>query len=183
MSPKLFNLLLAASSFALYYVVIGPLYSGIGSVWQPEQGITQLEQTNIDYGNTLSQADSLVKQATTLRTQYNSIPETTKQNMKLMVPDSVDPVRLVSELTNLGIQTGIPIDTITYAPGQNTSDTYGSYRVSFTVKTSYPRFKELMHNIETSLRLLSVQNVTFTLPDKDTKLTSFQVALETYYMK
>ncbi len=183
MSKKLLNFLLAAASFALYYVVIGPLYSGIGSIWQPERGITQLKQTNEDYGNTLSQADALVKQATTLRTQYSAIPETTKQNMKLMVPDSVDPVRLISELTNLGIKTGIPLDSITYAAGQNTSDTYGSYRISFTVKTSYPRFKELMHNIETSLRLLSVQNVTFSLPDKDTKITSFQVTLETYYMK
>lgn len=183
MSKNLINLLLATASFALYYLVIGPLYSGTGSVWQPAEGITQLQQKNDDYGNTLAQAGSLVQQANSLRSQYTGIPDATKQNMKLMVPDSVDPVRLVSEITNIGIQTGLTLDDVTYAAGQNVSDTYGSYRVSFTVKTTYSKFKELMHNVETSLRLLAIQNVTFTIPDKDTGLMSFQVTLETYYMK
>lgn len=183
MSKNLLNLLLATASFALYYLVIGPLYSGIGTVWQPEEGITQLQQKNDDYTNTLAQAGSLVQQAASLRNQYSSIPDVTKQTMKMMVPDSIDPVRLVSEITNIGTQTGLTLDDITYAEGQNVSDTYGSYRVSFTVKTTYSKFKELMHNVETSLRLLAIQNVTFTLPDKDSGLTSFQVTLETYYMK
>jgi len=183
MSKNLFNLFLAVATFALYYVVLNPLYTGKGTIWSPEGNITSLRTLNTQYDDTLSQADALYQQAETLRTQYNGIPDDSKEKMKLMVPDIVDPVRLVSEVSNIANITGVSIDETSYSESPPLSGGKGAYTVSFSVKTSYEKFKELMRNYETSLRLFTIKSVVFNVPDKQDNAINFQVKLESYYVK
>ena len=182
MSKNLLNLLLLVASFALYYVVLGPLWSGAGSVWQPSQGITTLKSLNVQYTDTISQAETLLSQAESLQKQYGNISEASKEKMALMVPNKVDPVRLLSEVSSIANQTGLTVGGLGYTelPEGNGK---GGYLISFNVKTNYEKFKELMYNYETSLRLFTVKNVSFTVPEKDTSIITFQVKLETYYIK
>ena len=183
MSKSLLKLLLAVGSFAIYYIIIDPLYTGVGSVWQPEQSVQNLRNLNSQYEETLSQANSLYNQAENLRTQYSGISDDAKQKMKLMVPDSVDPVRLLNEVNNIANQSGLALRDLGYISNPPTIGNYGMYTVSFTVKTTYSKFKDLMRNYETSLRLFTVKNVSFSIPQKDESLIDFQVKLETYYLK
>lgn len=183
MSPKLLNILLATAAFALYYVVLNPLYSGSGPVWQPEQSISVLRDLNRQYDETLTQSDLLYKQAESLRIDYTKIGPDARQKMSMMVPDSIDPVRLVSEVSNIANQAGLALNDVSYAQNVSNDPLSGSYTVSFTVKTTYPLFKDLMHNYETSLRLFSIQNVSFSPPQKEGDLATFQVRLSTYYLK
>jgi hypothetical protein len=183
MSPKLLNLFLAVGAFALYYLVLSPLYNGAGSVWQPQQSIAALQQANGDYDVAIAQAGPLATQADILKKQYAGVSEDSKQKMKIMVPDSIDPVRLMSEVDTLATKAGFNLQDINYAQGQSSSASTGSYRITFTVKTTYPKFKQLMHSFETSLRLFSIQSVSFSVPDKSVDIISFQVTLETYYIK
>lgn len=183
MSPKLLNLLLLVASFAVYYLVLNPLYTGVGTIWQPEQGVSAVRDLNNQYRDTLAQADLLYKQAEGLRTDYGKVQADTKQTMTMMVPDSIDPVRLVSEVSNIASQAGVALGDISYAANSDNDPLLGSYTVSFNVKTSYSKFKELMRNYETSLRLFTIQSVSFGIPQKEGDLITFQVKLETYYLK
>lgn len=184
MSKNLLNILLAISSFAVYYLIINPLYTGVGSVWQPSQSVTSLRDLNTKYTEAIAQASALQIQADTLKTQYSGLSDESKQKMEVMVPDSIDPVRLINEVSNIGNQSGLFLGNLAYntSPASN-ANKQGSYVVSFSVTTTYPKFKELMHNIETSLRLFTIKSVAFTIPAKDNSLIDFQVKLETYYMK
>ena len=47
----------------------------------------------------------------------------------------------------------------------------------------YENFKKLMDTFEKSMRLFSIQAVSFTAPEKDGDLTSYDVKLQTYYIK
>lgn len=184
MSKNLLNLLLAVAAFAVYYLVLSPLYSGGGAVWSPNQSIKALRTLSTQYDDTISQAESLTKQAEDLRNQYNAIPDEAKDNMKIMVPDYVDPVRLVSEISTIANITGVSLDDTSYSESPPVSNSNkGAYTVSFSVKTSYEKFKELMHNYETSLRLLTIKSVSFNVPDKQDGTINFLVKLEAYYIK
>lgn len=183
MSKNLLNLLLIVTVFAMYYLVISPIYNGIGGVWQPALSIPQLRNMNAQYDTTLAQADTLYNQAQTLRAQYANVSPEEKQKMEMMVPNSVDKIRLLDEVDAIGKKTGLALDSLSYSEGTSAINGLGAAGISFIVKTNYPKFKELMDNFEKSLRLYSVQTVTFSSPAKDGDLTSYQVKLNTYYLK
>lgn len=183
MSKNLLNLLLIVTVFAMYYLAIGPLYNGTGGVWQPAESIPQLRAMNAQYDTTLAQADALYNQAQTLRAQYANVSPEQKQKMELMVPNSIDKIRLLDEVDAIAKETGLALDSLSYSEGASASTALGAAGVSFIVKTNYPKFKELMDNFEKSLRLYSVQTVTFASPSKEGDLTSYQVKLTTYFLK
>lgn len=183
MSPKLLNSLLAIASFALYYLFINPLYTGVGSVWQPEQGVGALRTKSAQYDTTIAQVQSLSVQARALQKQYSNISPETIQKMDVMVPDQVDPVRLMSEINTIANEAGFVLGDLTVSENQVTKDGRGSYLISFSVTTSYTRFKELMRNYETSMRLFTIKSINFSAPAKPGETVAFQVKLETFYMK
>lgn len=183
MSPKLINLLLIVGSFALYYVIISPLYSGELRVINLGQGVSSLRSTYINSTRTLDQVKSLEAEAKTLQAKYAGIKEESKRQMDVMVPSSVDPVRLVSEVSNIANQTGLSLNDVSYSENTNIGVGKGAYIVSFSVKTTYQSFKELMRNFETSLRLFNVLATNFAVSQTDSALINYQVKLETYYMK
>lgn len=181
MSKKLLNLLLIVATFAIYYLAISPLYKGTGGVWQPAQSIQSLSQLNKQYSETIAQAESLLSQADTLRAQYARITPEQREKMFVMVPDAIDKVRLLSEVTNIAASSGLPIADLSYMEG-NVSGSRGMVGISFTVRTTYPKFKEFIDAFEKSMRLFSVQSVTFSAPIEG-EITTYQVRLDTYYLK
>lgn len=183
MSKNLTNLLLLTASFALYYVVVGPLYQGGGGVFDFGQSIQSLRTLNSQYDGTLSQAETLITQAESLRDQYNKVTVEDKAKMSIMIPDDIDKVHLLSEVYKIGEDADFALKDLTFSDGLSTISGKGSVAVSFSVKTTYPRFKELMNNFEKSMRLFSVESVTFTAPTKADELTTYQVKLQTYYLK
>lgn len=183
MSKSLLNLLLLASTFALYFLLIQPVYTGVGGVWQPAQSVESLRTLNAQYDETLSQANDLYGQAETLRGQYSRISNDQKTKMAIMVPDSIDKVRLLSEVHSIAVQSGLTFNELSYSDGTALPNGRGSAGISFSVKTSYPQFKALMDNFEKSLRLFSIQNVSFATGEREGDNMTYQVKLETYYIK
>lgn len=183
MSKSLLNLLLIVASFAVYYLIIGPVYSGVGGVWQPADNVASLKSLSKQYDETLTQAQTLSSQADTLRAEYARVTDEQKAAMQIMVPDSIDKVRLLSEVHSIIQQSGFAPQELAYSEGSAASNGRGSAAVSFSVKTTYPQFKRLMDNFEKSKRLFSIQNVTFVTPTNPGEFITYQVKLETYYLK
>lgn len=175
----------------LYYFVISPLYSGVGMLWQPQQGIKSLRSLDAQYDEALSQAEELYAQAETLGNEYKSIDADLKTKMKVMVPDMVDPVKLLSEVTGIANQKGIALSDLRYAKdGGNSSQAKevpesgsGSYTVSFSAATNYVKMKDLLESLETSLRLFTVTRVTLETPTEGGSLNEFEIELKTYYIQ
>ena len=183
MSKNLLNFLLVASIFALYFLLIGPLYKGVGGVWQPQESVQSLIELNKQYDEALAQADSLAVQAKTLKTEYDRVNPEEKAKMQIMVPDSIDKVRLLSEISGIVASTGLVVSDLSYGDGSASPNGRGSVIVSFMVRTTYPNFKEFIGAFEKSMRLFSIQSVAFTVPEKQGDLTTYQVRLEAYYIK
>ena len=183
MSKNLLYLLLIVASAALYFLAIKPLYTGVGGVIQPEQSVQSLRLLNSQYDDTLSQAGSLVSQAKTLSAQYDRITNEDKIKMSIMVPDSIDKVRLLNEVRAIGQDAGFALTDLSSGEGLSSQNGKGTASVSFSVRTTYPQFKVLMNNFEKSMRLFSIDSVSFNAAEKEGDLTTYQVRLLTYYLK
>lgn len=182
MSPKLLNTLLILASVVLYYVVMGPLWSGNGNVWAPEKPISKLIDDQKQYDSAVSKAEELFTQGKELKTQYANVGDATKEKMLQMVPQSIDPPRLLNEVMNISYKSNVGLTGLNYTDVGSVDALRGAYEISFGLKTTYTRFKEIMRNFDTSLRLYTLQSVSFSAPGDDGLIT-FQVRLRTYYLK
>lgn len=227
MSKNLFNLLLISVAVGSYFLLIGPLYRGNGIIWEPKESIKSLRVSNEQYSQALVQAAQLYSQAQNLDAEYESIDDETKEKMKKMVPEDIDPVRLLSEINGIANSQGLALINMTYkenAPQTSTVKTtsntssvpampieptnstasvpmavtpnnmtggqakeeviskQGSYTVSFSVKTTYPKVKDLVRSLETSLRLYTIRHAKLT-SSEDSALDEFSIEIETYYLQ
>lgn len=184
MSPKLINILLIVSSVALYYLIISPLWSGVGSVWKPERGgVTTLKVQSSQYKEAMDRAESIFKQGEDLKAEYGLITEAEKQKMLIMVPVKIEKIHLLSEITNIANESGLALSNLSASEINSVDKLRGSYNISFGTKTTYGTFKKFMRNYENSLRLFTIDSVKFSIPDKDEDFIDFKVTLKTYYLK
>lgn len=179
MSPKLLNILLIIATGTLYYLFINPIYSGIDTgIWSPgEENIKSLIVLRDQYDATIKGIDGISSKANALQKRYDSFDDETKTKMMIMVPDSINTIKLLSELTSIADQAGFPLDSI------GVKDRGGEYSVSFTVVTTYTKFKDFITHWEKSMRLFTLQSVTFSPGKTDEDALKFNVDLTTYYLK
>lgn len=183
MSKNLLNLLLIVATVAVYMLAIKPLYTGQGGVIQPEKSIKDLSNLNSQYDNTLEKAGSLVDQANDLRSEYDAVSPEDRAKLAVMVPDKINKLQLLDEVGRIAEEAGFVLNELSYSEIGSSAPGRGSASISFSVKTNYVQFKKLMDTFEKSMRLFSIGNVEFNVPEKEDELTTYRVRLETYFLK
>lgn len=193
MSPLLTKALLVIIPIGLYFQVMKPLYQGGGSLFSPEKPIVMLRQLSSEYDMAVVQAKDLSSQAAELKTQYKNLPEETKDRLNIMVPQAsstaADPVRLLDEVSAIIEQAGFSAGAISYREDDDPAKSKRGYILSFEVKGTYPKFKELLNLFESSIRVYTIESISFNAPQDATAesasagLMSFHVVLYTYYIK
>lgn len=179
MTPKLLNILLLALSWFLYSYVVDPLYAGTPSfIFEPGQGVRDLVKKRNSYDKTIQEVDNLIGEATSAKIAYDNIQDSDKENILVMVPTAVNEIKLMSELTNIGVKSEVPLETMGVKEKAK-----GTYSVSFTVTTTYTNFKRMITFWEKSMRLFTLQSVTFSPGKTEEDPIKFTVELSTYYMK
>jgi hypothetical protein len=164
------------ASGAMYYLLIGPLYTGESTgVWAPSTNVKTLIAQRDEYDSTLQGIKPIIKEAKDLKALYEGIDDDTKRRLTIMVPDSINEIKLYAELARIAGESGIPAELGGKEKGS------GEYGVSLTVLTNYEGFKKFITNYERSMRLFTLDSVTFipSLKDEDVK---FNVSLTTYYL-
>ncbi len=183
MSPKLLITLLLLLAGALYYFVINPLYSGEGTLWQPKS-ISKLKVEKQQYVQAIIRAEEIVKQADDLKKDYEKISGSDKEKLKLMVPDTIDRTRLLSEMVNMANIINVTLKDLNVSElTKPAAGVPGVYGVGFSVTTSYPRFKDLIRLFETNLRLFQIESVSFGASEKNPDSIEFRVRFNTFYIK
>lgn len=178
MSPKILNILLIISSVVLYYYVVDPLYSGADSTFfSGDKNIPKLIEKRNTYDKTIEAFPLILSQAATNQKQFEALQQDDIKTIMTMVPVSVDDIKLMSEITNIAAESGIPLDNM------GIKDKIGEYTVSFTVLTTYTNFKKIIALFEKSMRLFTLQSVSFTPGKTEEDLVKYNVEFSTYYMK
>lgn len=186
MSKTLFNLLLISASVALYFIVISPIYFGGGYLYivSPDQSIISLNEFKNKNDIAFQQIEEGLVKIDNLKKEYDLIDQYTQDRLNTMIPDDIDGVRLVSEVSNMITSLGLPIDNISYSKESEDKKIpeVGIYSISFSTKGSYYDLKNLISKFETSMRIFSIQSVNFSTNNLSEPMV-VNVKMNTYYIK
>ncbi len=159
------------------------------------QQLKDIQAVNSNYLQAINNSVALIKSRDAVLNDYNSLGADDKARLDKLLPDNVDNVRLIIDITNIASQHGIPLKNIstnahegsaansTAPTTQNTSNNTlsGTVGVSFGFSASYQNFLAFLGDIQSSLRILDITNLTVTA--NDTGTYDYSVTLQTYWLK
>jgi Tfp pilus assembly protein PilO len=181
MSPRLLNILLLISSLVIYNYVVSPLYAGgDGALFSLGESVQDLVRDNMQYDATIPKVDPIISSAAKMKKTYDNFDPELKTKINIMVPSKIEDVRLLSEVSNLANSTGVAVKDVSV---KEKGGAFPKYNVNMSVKATYEQFKEFMAGFDTSLRLYTLESVSFGQPEKDTGLIKFDLVLSTHYLK
>jgi len=167
------------ASGALFFMFIDPTYSDVKKLQQEKN----LFDEALDNSKKLQQArDSLLS-------VYNSFSVSDLDRLEKMMPNAVDNVRLLRDIDGIALKHGMVMNNVAVsfvgASGNQQigaqEEPIGMIDLSFTVSAPYRIFLNFMKDLEKSLRIIDVTNVSFSSSEKD--LYEYSVVIRTYWLK
>ncbi len=147
----------------------------------------------------LETAEQLKLSREDLIAEYNSIAKVDLDNVKTLLPDSVDNIRLIIQLDALATKNGMSsLRNVQYDEGKVIDPTkgdvgaaaqspYGEFTISFDTTGQYKSFLSFIADLEQNLRLVDVVSVKFNTNESGDKLIGdslrYTVTLKTYWLK
>lgn len=185
----LFLLIIIISSVIVFVSVINPRY----------QDVKTMRADVANYSSRLETAQKLKLSREELIARYNSIPKADLDNLKVLLPESVDNIRLIIQLDSLATKNGLSslrnvqydaVKTDQNAKPETTAGvqkSYGEFTMSFETSGQYKNFLSFISDLEQNLRLVDVSTVTFNQSGSaDRGLADslkYSVTLKTYWLK
>ena len=160
--------------------------------------LKSIQAENNQYLSAINNAEKLIKLRDSVLNQYNAISDTDKARLDKLVPDNIDNVRLIIDISGIAARHGITAAGIKtsadtsvsaastpkqMAPNQIMSSGGGlsTVTVTFNVTTTYVNFITFLQDLERSLRVLDVTSIT--LSASDNGVYTYGVTLNTYWLK
>lgn len=184
MSPNITAVILLLASAGTFFGVISPQYAKY----------QVLAESKAQYQTAADQAKAVRTVREKLISSASNISSLEKDRLARMLPDTVDTVRLTTDITSIASKYGILIKKIDakpddkkagaslfvaspFATAQKVFD-YTPLPISFTLTTSYESFSRFLVDLEKSLRIIDV--VSITVVPNQTGQYDFSVAARTY---
>lgn len=161
--------------------------------------LKSIQAVNNNYLQAINNSVDLIKNRDNVLKSYNSLSDEDKSRLDKMLPNNVDNVRLIIDVTNIGARHGIPLKNITTSAPDGSQGASGSgattpatsqasanqvsgvVTVSFSFSASYQNFLAFLGDIQSSLRVLDISHLTVSANDSGTY--DFSIALQTYWLK
>lgn len=172
---------LLVAALGLLYYFAKPHYEQIGTV----RG--QIQQ----YDDAIERAQQVVAKRNDLLSRRNSFSPTDIQRLETALPDSIDNIRLIIDMTNLASRYGSDLSGIGISKvdiqSQNTvgpnTKPYGTLTMNFGVSMTYDQFQQYLKDLERSLRIIDFNTLSVSPGDTSTGLYKFGLELTMYWLK
>lgn len=174
--PILFVLIAAG----IFFGYVDPTY----------QRIKVLQEEASQFDQALTRSKELQQVRDQLLSRYNVIPQNNITRLEKMLPDNVDNVRLILDLDTIAARYGMRIrntelntgDTRAARGQVGDSDTdIQSVVMRFSVSGSYDTIRSFLEDLERSLRLVDITNISFS--SGQTGVYDVAVSIRTYWLK
>ncbi len=170
MSPKILNLLLILISPVIYFGYLNPAYTGApGLVWTPTNSILALKSQNVQYVNTVNQVDLVQAEINKIATNYKNVPATTTEKLGILLPTSIDQIKLRNEIITMAAKHGIAVKNIKIDSKPGAATGLNFYKVSFGMNARYPVFKKFIEDYEKNMRFFILES--FSIENQSNKET------------
>lgn len=120
---------------------------------------------------------------------YNTISEDDRMRLEKIVPSHNDAVRLILYIYNVARVSGITITEVSVATDTNDSpellegdeSLYDTADLSFTITGSYAQLLQFLSELEQSLRILDITNLSFNTEEGGS--IDYKVSVRTYWKR
>src|SRR3989344_643935 len=174
MTRLILPIILVGSAIALFMVYTDPAY----------QEIKDLQKQVASYDEALDKSQELKRTRDQLISRRNTFPAESLQKLEKILPDNVDNIRLIIDINAIAASHLLSIKNIELgevsddASGKNalavgsSGSPVGSVALGFTVAASYENFLAFLQDLEHSLRVVDIENMSFTVAE-DTTLNDY----------
>jgi Tfp pilus assembly protein PilO len=177
-------------SIILLFTAVNPFYKDVSSL-----------RDNVEsYNLALDNSTNLQKTQDALIETYKGISQEDKDKLAHFLPNTVNNINFILEIEQIANNNNIQVknikfdtkdldskDTSSKDPSKKKSSaSYGTFPVEFSVDTTYPMFLKFLKDLESNLRLIDVQTVSFKVSDTskgNDGVLSFSLRVQTYWLK
>jgi Tfp pilus assembly protein PilO len=181
-------LILIIISIGTFFVYTDRNYRG-NDLSNGERSIKSLQVEQAEYQKALNNTNEIRKKRESLVATRGEIDPINLEKLEKLLPDNIDNIKLVIDMNRIAQNHGlmlknIKLDTATKSDstklGQD-NNKYGTVGLSFSITSSYDNFQNFLTDLEKSLRLVEIVDLSVT--GNDTGIYEFSVGLKTYWLK
>lgn len=178
---NIISILLIIAAIALFMVFTNPRFAQVQA----------LSDEVAQFDSALDRSKELISLRDALLSRYNAIPTENIERISTMLPDSIDTVRLIIDIDALASRYGMSLANISIGTPDDaqptkgigpSGDAFGRLTLSFTVASTYDRFRAFLNDLEHSLRIIDVTAIAFGTAT-DAGITPYTLTLTTYWLK
>lgn len=179
---SILSTLLLVAAVGLFFSFTDPKYKDIKNI--------KAEVSN--YDNALNNSKDLQKVRDALLVRYNNISSEDLKRLELLLPDTVDNIRLVLDIDTIASRYGIVIKNLKLNSSSESSKSEGfdptvkeikSVDLSFSVVSDYDTFVAFLRDLEESLRVIDIVEIKFNARENVSNVPATQdVTIRTYWM-
>ncbi len=182
MKGFLLPLILLGAAAGLFVLYSDPAY----------QGSKALAMQSNSYDEALNTSQELRKLRDQLIARRNTFKQDDLTKLQRMLPDNVDNIRLIIDINGIAARHGLSLKGVelgTISDSANgrsplavgaSGDEVGSVTLEFTIGATYDEFLVFLQDIEHSLRLIDIENLSFDVTTTDKNDYNFMV--RTYWL-
>ena len=153
------------------------------------QEIKNIQAQVATYDTALDNSKNLLKIRDGLLLIYNSISSENLNRLELLLPDTVDNIRLVLDIDTIASRHGIIVKNLKLNPSalpdnfDSTVENIKSIDLSFSVDSDYRNFLSFIRDLEDSLRIIDLVEIKFIDKENFSNTPATQnVTIRTYWM-
>jgi G:T/U-mismatch repair DNA glycosylase len=167
-----------AVSAGLFFAYIDPTYNTVKA----------MQKENGNLSEALDKSRQLQEVRDSLRAKYNTFSKDDLQKLQKLIPDHIDNIRFVIDLNAMAAQHGIRIQGFTFtdategAKSVGSGDTATPVTFGFSTNTDYATYQAFMNDLERSLRIIDITQLTLSADDTG-KNNTYTVTIRTYWLK
>lgn len=144
------------------------------------------------YNDSLDKSQELRRVRDEKIAAFNTFQPQDKDRLNSILPDNVDNIHLIIDINNIAARHGLSLKNVSLgtisdsASSRNalavgaSGSAVGSVNLGFTVSSSYENMLAFINDLEHSLRIMDIEQITFTAGEKD--LSDYSFSVRTYWL-
>ena len=181
-------IILIVISIGTFFMYTDQAYRGT-NLADGTQSVKGLQAENAQYQEALNNTTAIGQKRGTLVTKMEAITSDNLTRLQALLPDNVDNIKLVIDMNQIAENHALTLKNVKLDTAAGTDQTkigqdnkkYGTVGLSFSVSSSYENFQNFLADLEKSLRLVDITDLSVT--GNDTGVYDFSVSLKTYWLK
>lgn len=175
----LIPIIILLASGGIFFTLIGPL--------NEEVEATRTQSALLE--DALNNTRRIQSIRDDLLDRFNAISVENIDKVEKLLPDNVDNVRLILEVDKVASRYGMLIRDISItSPEEESEDilgpneeVYGSIDVQFSISGSYNAFRRFIVDLEKSLRIVDIRQLSFSVAEEG--FVSYSLGVRTYWLR